>query len=127
VAMAVPQSSVLGLTLFSTYSGPIYHISVRHGINSQLYSDDTDLYAKFKLNLKHFHQSEMYCRLADCVDEKTPWMKRNKLKFNGDISELLLVYSARKRCRHTKMVNCSLTPHASIKNLGVIIDVHLSD
>jgi hypothetical protein len=112
VAMAVPQGSVLGLTLFSTYSGPIYHISVRHGINSQLYSDDTDLYAKFKLNLKHFHQSEMYCRLADCVD---------------DISELLLVYSARKRCRHTKMVNCSLTPHASIKNLGVIIDVHLSD
>lgn len=127
VSMAVPQGSVLGLTLFSTNSGPIYHISVSHGINSQLYADDTDLYAKFKLDLKHFHQSEMYCRLADFVDETTPWKKRNKLKFNGDKSELHLVYSARKRCRPTTMVNCSLTLHASIMNLGVIIDTHLSD
>jgi hypothetical protein len=57
VEMGVTQGSVLGQNLFSTYSGPIYHISVRHGINSQLYAD---LYAKLKLDLEHFHQSEMY-------------------------------------------------------------------
>jgi hypothetical protein len=34
VVMSVPQCLVLGPTLFSTYSGPIYHTSVRHGINS---------------------------------------------------------------------------------------------
>jgi hypothetical protein len=59
VAMGVFQGSVLGPILFSTNSGPIYHISVRQGIISQLYADDTDLYAKFKLDLEHFHQSEM--------------------------------------------------------------------
>ena len=34
VKMGDPPGSVLGLALFSTYSGPIYHTSVRHGINS---------------------------------------------------------------------------------------------
>ena len=60
VKMGVPQGSVLGPTLFSTYSGPIYHISVRHGINSQLYADDIDFYAKFELDPEHLNQKETY-------------------------------------------------------------------
>lgn len=130
VVMGVPQGSVLGPTLFSTYSGPIYHISVRHGINSQLYADDTDFYAKFELDPEHLNQKETYGRLAGCVDETRAWMKRNKLKFNDDKSELLLVYSSRKRCQPSPLPlqvgESSLTPRASVKNLGVIIDKHLS-
>lgn len=64
------------------------------------------------------------------MDETRAWMKRNKLKFNDDKSELLLVYSARKHCQPSTMQlqvgESSLSPHASVKNLGVIINTHLS-
>jgi hypothetical protein len=103
---------------------------VRHGIKSQLYADDTDFYAKFELDPEHLNQKETYGRLVGCVDETRAWMKRKKLKFNDDKSELLLVYSSRKRCQPSPMPlqvgKSSLTPRASVKNLGVIIDGHLS-
>ena len=43
----VPQGSVLGPTLFTLYSAPIYDIIKAHGLSSTIYADDTQIYLTF--------------------------------------------------------------------------------
>ena len=49
----VPQGSVLGPFLFTLYTGPIDAIWRRHGIDYQLYADDTQVYLNFNVTHQH--------------------------------------------------------------------------
>ena len=47
----VPQGSVLGLFLFTQYTVPIGAICQRHGVNYQLYADDTQVYVSLSITI----------------------------------------------------------------------------
>ena len=61
----VPQSSVMGLILFSLYTTPLINVIQNHpGICFHFYADDTQLY----IHLTHKHATLAFERL------KTAWM-----------------------------------------------------
>jgi hypothetical protein len=127
VTTGVPQGSVLGPLLFTSYKAPVYQIACRHGVCSHFYADDT----QFSVEFPSDGQSAAYCRLCGCLNETRDWMTRNRLKLNDDKADLLIVYSARARRKpslNLKLPNesCCLTLSDSVWNLGVTLDSQLT-
>ena len=122
----VPQGSVLGPILFTVYLIPLREIMLKHGIDYEIYADDNQLYIVFK----PIHAIQAVHKMEACVEDIRKWMAINKLKFNDDKTEGLLIGSPQQ----LKKINIeSLTvgssqvhPTTSARNLGVIFDNHLT-
>ena len=123
----VPQGSVLGPILYVLYTAPVADIIRRHGLCFHLYADDTQLYLAFEQTTAD-QQVSLSC-IESCVKEIDSWMLCNKLKLNGDKTELL-VLSAHHRPRpsidHLHVSNECIQPSTSARNIGVIFDQHMS-
>ena len=55
-----------------------------HGVNYMIYADDTQLY----LSLDQHDSQSAGTRLEECVDDISSWMAHNKLKLNGEKTEI---------------------------------------
>ena len=121
----VPQGSVLGPVLFTIYTSPIGEIARKYNVEIHIYADDTQLYIYFKMKVPS-SQLETLMILQSCVSEIKSWMAYNKLKFNDDKSEFLVVCApwSRNEIRvKTLTVGTSLVEATvSARNLGVHID-----
>ncbi len=68
-------------------------------------------------------------QIETCVKEIDLWMVKNKLKLNGNKTELLVI-NARNRLgpaiEHIKVSNSRIMPSTSARNIGVTLDQHMS-
>ena len=135
----VPQGSVLGPVFFTLYLDPICEIAARHGIGIQLYADDSQLYAIFRLpNTKRSEakkisddQSAALARLTSCIDEIKLWMAANRLQLNVAKTDALLAHSGRSEhhidtSAKLNISGVELPLSRVVKNLGVVLDENLS-
>ena len=68
-------------------------------------------------------------QIETCVKEIDLWMVKNKLKLNGDKTELLVINARNRLCpavEYIEVSNSRIQPSTSARNIGVTFDQHMS-
>jgi len=107
------------------YTAPIADVIKRHGMGYHFYADDTQIYPSFN-PLDAFQSKSL---IEECIQDVQLWMVPNKLKLNGDKTELL-VLTARQRPEppldSIKIGADVIKASKSAKDIGVWLDCVLS-
>ena len=122
----IPQGSVLGPFLFSTYVSPLSKI-IPDTVKFHQYADDTQLYCS--ISTSEF-ASEV-TRLQDCVRDVSDWFLTNCMQLNGDKSEAVLFALGAQAAKvdpkaTVDIVGSAMELSADIRSLGVHMDGKLN-
>lgn len=116
----VPQGSVLGPILFTSYMYPLGNLLRKFNISFHSYADDTQLYVSFRIG-----DDSNLARLQQAMVAVDSWMRSNFLKLNSDKTESI-IFSRCKVNFSFNLLGQELTPKTDVKSLGVILDQQLS-
>jgi hypothetical protein len=105
----VPQGSVLGPVLFSTYISPISNLVASHNLQHQQYADDTQLFVA----ISSTDPSQSVSELESCLADLYCWLSHNGLCLNPSKSDAIL-FGTHQRLR-------SLSPITSINIAGSVV------
>uniref|UniRef100_A0A803T7Y4 Reverse transcriptase domain-containing protein n=1 Tax=Anolis carolinensis TaxID=28377 RepID=A0A803T7Y4_ANOCA len=119
----VSQGSVLSPMLFNIYMKALSEVIQCFGVGCHIYADDTQLYCSFPTNSK-----ETPCILDQCLATVLDWMRANKLQFNPDKKEVLLVSCAADQGIGWQPVlhGVTLSLKSQVRSLGVLLDSALT-
>ena len=121
----VPQRSVLGPILYLLCTSPLGEIIRRHDMNLHFYANDCQIC--FSLDTV---SSVTTTRIEACLQDIGTWMSLNKLKLNGDKTELLVIGSNNLSASQLPFVTAIdgsvIQSLRSARNLGVIFDNKLN-
>ncbi len=130
LCFGVSQGSVLGPTLFLLYNLPLHSIIRQNGLSAQNFADDTQIYTEFEISNDGADQIEAYRRIKCCAEDTKTWMFANKLKLSEDKSDALLVSSSHPSKKLLPLQlskgDQKIVPEDSVRNLGMILDSHLT-
>ena len=121
----VPQGSILGPILFLLYISPIANIIHQHGLKFHIYADDTQLYISFSDD----DLVLVKAKVESCARDFDSWMSENKLKLNGDKTEIAILSAGHCVPPSVNSINISgfdVAPSSSVRNIGVFFDSALS-
>ena len=121
----VPQGSVLGPILHLLYTSPLGEVIRRHDMNFRFYADDSQVYFPFDSD-----SSVIVPRIEACLHDIATWMSLNKLKQNGERTELLVIGSQHLKASQipsfTAVDGTIIQPSQFASNTGVIFDNKLN-
>ena len=127
VHSGVPQGSVLGPILLTMYIKPLSAIIDSHSIIHHSFADDLQL----QMSAPPDRISELLHSVQSCIGDAKAWATVNMLKLNDNKTELMLVTSKRTKHLHNlptsiTIGNAQIPFKQSVKNLGHILDCHLT-
>jgi hypothetical protein len=111
----------------SLYTSPLGDIITGHGLDFHFYADDSQLYLAFESTTEG--KLGALVQIEMCVKEIDLWMVKNKLKLNGDKTELLVINARNRLCpavEYIEVSNSRIQPSTSARNIGVTFDQHMS-
>ena len=121
----MPQGSGTGPWGYTRYTGPLGSLLRILAILFHMFADDTQLHQSFNSTLKSA-QIDAKTKIESCLDKVSQWMAENRLKLNGDKTEVLIVGTKKQLSKMTfdsiNVCGDTIKSSQSIRNLGAYFD-----